>query len=110
MKLQKIYCPGHTFVDSSIAVFSFRVAYTQFRMKAIQAKKQDKDKKTIDTAVARVSGAVQVAGIAVSATMAIKDEALDEVAAIQKKSNTRVGNNAIKHISANTKRVLGKSK
>lgn len=79
-------------------------------MKVVLANKRDKDKKIIDAAVARVSGAVQVAGIAVSKTIAIKDEALDEVEAIQKKSNTRVGNDAIKNISENTKGVLGKSK
>lgn len=73
-------------------------------------KKQDDNKKTIDSAVARVAGAVQVAGVAVSATMAIKDEALDEVEALKTESNNKVKDKAIKKITSDTKKVLGKSK
>lgn len=73
-------------------------------------KNQDNNKKTIDSAVARVAGAVQVAGVAVSTTMAIKDEAVDEVEALKTESNSKAKNHAIKKISANTKKVLGKRK
>jgi hypothetical protein len=76
----------------------------------INKKKQDDDKKTIDSAVARVAGAVQVAGVAVSATMAIKDEALEDVEALKTESNAKAGNHAIKKITKDTKKVLGKSK
>ena len=79
-------------------------------MKSIQQKKQDDNKKTIDSAVARVAGAVQVAGVAVSATMAIKDQALDDVEALKTESNVKAGDYAIKKITKDTKRVLGKSK
>lgn len=79
-------------------------------MTTIQRKKQDYNKKIIDSAVARVRGAVQVAGAAVAATMAIKDEALDDVEALRTGSNTEVGGRAIKKIVTDTKRVLGKSK
>lgn len=79
-------------------------------MKTIQQKKQHDNKKTIDSAVARVAGAVRVAGVAVSATQTIKDEALDDVEAIRKESNTKAGDHAIKKITKNTKSVLGKSK
>ena len=79
-------------------------------MKNINQKKQDDDKKTIDSAVARVAGAVQVAGVAVSATMAIKDQALDDVEALKTESNVKAGDHAIKKITKDTKRVLGKSK
>ena len=72
-------------------------------------KKQNNNKKTIDSAIARVAGAVQVAGVAVSATMAIKDEALDEVEGLKTESNSKAENHAIKKISADTKKVLGKS-
>ena len=79
-------------------------------MTSIQQKKQDDNKKTIDSAVARVAGAVQIAGVAVSATMAIKDQALDEVEALKTESNAKAGDHAIKKITKDTKRVLGKSK
>lgn len=69
-------------------------------------KKQDNNKKTIDSAVARVAGAVQVAGVAVSATMAIKDEAVDEVEALKTESNGEAENHAIKKITKNAKKVL----
>ena len=84
--------------------------YGKFTMKSIQQKKQDDNKKTIDSAVARVAGAVQVAGVAVSATMAIKDQALDDVEALKTESNAKAGDHAIKKITKDTKRVLGKSK
>ena len=79
-------------------------------MTNINQKKQDDDKKTINSAVARVAGAVQVAGVAVSATMAIKDEAMDDVEALRTGSNVKAGDHAIKKITKDTKRVLGKSK
>jgi hypothetical protein len=79
-------------------------------MTVTQANKQDRDKKTIDSAVARVAGAVQVAGVAVSATMAIKDQARDDIEALKTESDAKAGDNAIKKITKDTKRVLGKSK
>ena len=79
-------------------------------MRNINQKKQDDDKKTIDSAVARVAGAVQVAGVTVSEAMAIKDAALDEVGALKTESNGKAGKHAIKKITKDTKRVLGKSK
>lgn len=75
-----------------------------------QQEEYDKNKKTIENAIARVSGAVRVASIAVSASMTIKDEALDEVEALKKESNTQARNDAIKKISSDTKRVLGNMK
>jgi hypothetical protein len=79
-------------------------------MTNINQKKQDDNKKTIDSAVARVAGAVQVAGVAVSATMAIKDQALDDVEALKTESNVKAGDHAIKKITKDTKKVLGKNK
>ncbi|GEM_PF-2746329 len=79
-------------------------------MTTVQQRKQDDNKKTIDSAVARVAGAVQVAGVAVSATMAIKDEALEDVEALKTESNVKVGDYAIKKITKDTKKVLEKSK
>jgi hypothetical protein len=79
-------------------------------MTNINQKKQADNKKTIDSAIARVAGAVQVAGVTVSEAMAIKDAALDEVGALKTESNTKAGNHAIKKITKDTKRVLGKSK
>ena len=79
-------------------------------MTNINQKKQEDNKKIIDSAVARVAGAVQVASVAVSATMAIKDQALDDVEALKTGSNAKAGNHAIKKITKDTKRVLGKSK
>jgi len=79
-------------------------------MTNINQKKQADNKKTIDSAIARVAGAVQVAGVTVSEAMAIKDAALDEVGALKTESNTKAGNHAIKKITKDTKRALGKSK
>jgi hypothetical protein len=79
-------------------------------MTTVQRKKQDDNKKSIDALVARVAGAVQVAGITVGATMAIKDEALDDVEALRTASNIKAGDHAIKKIKTDTKSVLGKSK
>lgn len=79
-------------------------------MTTVQQKKQDNNKKSIDALVARVAGAVQIAGIAVGATMAIKDEALDEVEALRTASNVKAGDHAIKKIKTDTKRFLRKSK
>lgn len=84
--------------------------YNEFIMKTVQQKKLDDNKKTIDNVVARVAGAVQVASVAVSATMAIKNKALDDVEALRTESNTKVGDHAIKKITKDTKKVLGKSK
>lgn len=75
-----------------------------------QKKQEDDDKKTIDSAVARVVGAVKVAGVAVSETMAIKNEALDDVEALKTESNVKAGNHAIRKITKASKRVLGKNK
>ena len=76
----------------------------------ISQKKQDDNKKIMDSAVARVGGAVRVASVTVAAAMAIKDEALDEVGALKTESNTKAGNDAIKKIRTDTKRVLKKNK
>lgn len=84
--------------------------YSKFTMKTIQQKKQDDNIKTIDSAVARVAGAVQVAGVAVSATMAIKDKALDDVEALRTESNAKAGDHAVKKITKDTKKILEKSK
>ena len=83
--------------------------YSEFTMKSMQQKKQADNKKTIEAAIARVAGAVQVAGVTVSAAVAIKNEALDDVEALKTESNTKAGNHAIKKITKDTKRVLGKS-
>lgn len=64
----------------------------------------------MDSAVARVRGAVQVAGVTVSEAMVIKDEALDEVGKLKTQSNAKAGDNAIKKIKTDTKKVLGKRK
>ena len=77
-------------------------------MTTVQQKKQDDNKKTIDSVVARVAGAVQVAGVTVAATMAIKDEALDAVEALRTESNTKAGDHAIKKIAKDTKKILEK--
>ena len=79
-------------------------------MTNINQKNQDRDKKKIESAVARVSGAVRVANVAVGEVMEIKDEALDEVAALKTKSNAKAEAHAVKNIKTDTKRVLGKSK
>lgn len=79
-------------------------------MKTTQRKQQDSNKKTIDSAVARVGGAVRVASATVATTMAIKDEALDEVEALKTESNGKVRDHAIKKITTDTKRILGKNK
>lgn len=87
-----------------------KFAYTNLNMTTIQPKKQEDNKKTLDSVVARVAGAVQVASVTVAATMAIKDDALDHVEAMRTKSNAKAGDHAIKKIASDTKRVLGKSK
>lgn len=79
-------------------------------MNNIQKKKQDDNKKTMDTAVARVSGAVEVAGVAVSTTMSIKDEALDNVEALRTESNVKAGNHAVKKINKNSSKISKISK
>ena len=78
-------------------------------MTNINQKKQD-DKKIMDSAVARVSAAVQVAGVTVAEAIAIKNKALDDVKALKTESNAKVGDHAIKKITKDTKRVLRKSK
>ena len=89
---------------------AIKLAYSKPTMTSIQRKKHDNNKKSIDSLVARVAGAVQVAGITVAATMAIKDEALDDVEALRTAPNVKAGNHAIKKIKTDTKKVLGKSK
>jgi len=79
-------------------------------MKNINQKKQDDNKKIIDSAVARVAGAVRVASVTVREAMAIKDQAMDDVEALRTGSNIKVGNHAIKKITKDTKKVLGKNK
>lgn len=75
-------------------------------MKTIKHKIQVENKKTIDSAVARVTGAVQVAGVAVSTAVGIKNQAIDEVEGLKTESNVNAGDDAVKKISANSKRVL----
>ncbi len=70
-----------------------------------QGKDKAENKKSIDSVVARVAGAVQVAGTAVSTTMAIKDEALDELNELQTQSNNKEGKKAIKKIRSDTKNL-----
>ena len=70
-----------------------------------QGKDKAENKKSIDSVVARVAGAVQVAGTAVSTTMAIKDEALDELNEFQTQSNNKEGKKAIKKIRSDTKNL-----
>ena len=79
-------------------------------MTDIDQKKQDDDKKVIDSALSRVSGALQVAGIAVSEAISIKAEALDDVEALKTESDTKVGDHATEKIKKDTKKILGKSK
>jgi hypothetical protein len=79
-------------------------------MTNINQKKQDDNKKTIDSAVARVAGAVRVASVTIGEVMEIKDEAMDSVEALRTGSNVKVGDHAIKKITKDTKKVLGKSK
>jgi hypothetical protein len=55
--------------------------------------KQAQDKKIIDSAVARVSGAVQVAGATVAEAMDIKDEAMNSVKELNKKQSRRLRKN-----------------
>ena len=73
-------------------------------MTNINQKKQDDNKKTIDSAVARVKGAVRVANVTVAEVMEIKDEALVEVAALKTESNSKAGNHAVKKIKTDTKK------
>lgn len=75
-------------------------------MKNIQTKKLDDEKKTIDSSIARVSGAVRVASSAVSTAIAIKNEAVDEVESMKTKSNDKASNRAIKKIETETKKGL----
>jgi hypothetical protein len=79
-------------------------------MTDINQKQQDNDKKIIDSAVARVSGAVRVANVAVGEVIEIKDEALDDVEALKTGSNAKAEAHAVKKIKTDTKKVLGKSK
>jgi len=73
-------------------------------MTNINQKKQDDDQKIINSAVSRVAGAVEVAGVAVSATMAIKNEAMDDVEALRTGSNVKAGNHAIKKLQKTQKK------
>ena len=52
-------------------------------MKIAEVKSINDKKKIIDASIARVAGAVRVASIAVSAAVAIKNEAVDEVEALK---------------------------
>jgi len=76
-------------------------------MTIIKGKNQVENNKSIDTAVARVRGAVQVASVAVSASMAIKDEALDEVESLRTASNMKARDHAVKKIKTNIKKLKG---
>lgn len=64
-----------------------------------------KKSKSIDSIVAKVSGATQVAGVAVSETMKIKEEALDEINALKKHSSNKKEDQAIKKISTETRQL-----
>jgi hypothetical protein len=75
-----------------------------------QNKKKVEHNKTIASAVARVSGAVQVAQATVEEAIAIKTEALEDVEELRTKSNVKDGDRAIKRISNDTKKALGKNK
>lgn len=67
--------------------------------------KNTSNNKLIDSIVARVSGATQVAGAAVSETMAIKNKAFDEINALQSTSSNKKENQAKKEIIEDTKNL-----
>lgn len=88
-------------------------------------KKQVDDKNTIGSVVAGVTGAVVIAGVAVAATIALKDgktrkmvkkvltdakdQAIDYVETLKTESNAEEVIPTIKKISADTKKVVEKS-
>ena len=76
-------------------------------MKTTNHKKQIENKRIIDSAVARVIGAVQVAGVAVSSALEIKNQAIDEVEGLKTELDVNSGDHAVKKISTNSKKVLG---
>ena len=75
-------------------------------MTKLQTKKSDNKKMIIDASIARVAGAVRVASVAVSATVAIKNEAVDDVESMKTKSNDETSDRAIKKMEAETKKGL----
>ena len=77
-------------------------------MEPKQSKNLEDNKHAINSAVARVSGAVRVASATVAETLTIKDEALDDVAALRTNSNSKERDQATKQIEKDTKKVTGK--
>jgi len=90
-------------------------------MTTIHQGKQNDNKTRIGSVVAGVAGAIAVAGVAVAATMALKDEktrkkvknalisakdkAIDYVDTFKTESNAKKGTNKIKEIAINLKRL-----
>ena len=71
------------------------------------SKSSTNNDKTIDSAVARVHGAVRVADASVAKAMMIKDEAIDEVEALKSEANSKAEDTAVKKIKTDTKKVMG---
>jgi len=65
--------------------------------------KSKENKKIIDSAIAKVAGAVMVASVAVEKAMAIKDEAINEIESIKSQVNSKAKRNAVKKIKNDTK-------
>jgi len=74
----------------------------------IKRSKNSTDNEKIDSAVARVSGAVQVANAAVVKTMLLKDEAIGEVEVLKSEASSKAEDSAVKKIKADTKRPMAK--
>ncbi len=74
----------------------------------IDDKKNKDNKNSINSAVARVSGAVRVANASVAKTIEIKNEAIDEVESLKTKSDSKAGAHAVKKIKTDTKKVSKK--
>jgi hypothetical protein len=74
-----------------------------------QKKKQIDNNKTMSNAISRVSGAVRVAQVTVEEAIAIKVEALDDLEELKTKSTIKARDQAIKKISKDTKKALGKN-
>ncbi|MDP3987754.1 MAG: hypothetical protein Q8P80_01275 [Candidatus Levybacteria bacterium] len=88
-------------------------------------KKQNNNKNTVGSVVVGVAGAVAIAGVAVAATMAlkdkksrekvkkvlinVKDQAIDYVETLKKEPNAKETTNTVKKIAEDTKKVVKKN-
>lgn len=88
-------------------------------------KKQNNKKNTVGSVVAGVAGAVAIAGVAVAATIAlkdkksrekvkkvlvnVKDQAMDYVETLKKEPNVKETTNKVKKIAKDTKKVVEKN-